>query len=261
MEQRRATATAGTRGQVGVHELPDVLRSPEILQPMQAEVERVRACVGSVSATQSRVASETSDLAAVRDRADARAADDRRAEVVARVAQLDLAGVERHAHRSSAPSGQGSAANARCASSAAATASDAAANAPTTLSPSPCSTGRTPPWCAIAASEELVVTGDRGRHLVGARLPELRRALDVGQQEGHRAGRQGKPCRSTPVTSASTHNGQPSPRCTASTMRPRWTSASPGTSANRWISDLRRCSGAEGGLCLGIGGLRLRLSV
>ena len=38
--------------------------------------------------------------------------------------------------------------------------------------------------------EQLVVTGDRDRRLVGTRLPELRRALDVGEQEGHRAGRE-----------------------------------------------------------------------
>ena len=43
------------------------------------------------------------------------------------------------------------ASGARCNSSAQATASEARAKAATKLSPSPCSTGRTPPWVAIVS--------------------------------------------------------------------------------------------------------------
>ena len=51
------------------------------------------------------------------------------------------------------------------ASNAAATASEARLNAATTLSPSPCSTGRTPPVRADSPVEDLVVASHRRRHL------------------------------------------------------------------------------------------------
>ena len=92
--------------------------------------------------------------------------------------------------RTSPPAGHVSCANARCTSSAAATASDArekAADHAVAL------TLLDRPDAAVERDgrvEELVVTGDRGRRLVGARLPELRRALDVGEEERHRAGRE-----------------------------------------------------------------------
>ena len=54
------------------------------------------------------------------------------------------------------------------------------------------------PWSVVGRAvtdsdgrvKELVMTCDRSRRLVGARLPELRRSLDIGEEEGHRAGRE-----------------------------------------------------------------------
>ena len=70
---------------------------------------------------------------------------------------------------------------ARCISRAAASASDARANAATKLSPSPCSTGRTPSCAAMRPAPRLIEPGKRGGHLLGLGLPEPRGALDVGQ--------------------------------------------------------------------------------
>ena len=71
-----------------------------------------------------------------------------------------------------------------------ATASDARLNAATTLSPSPCSTGRTPPCRLDRLVEQLVVACDRRRHRLRCCLPPLSRSLHIGQQERDRARRQ-----------------------------------------------------------------------
>ena len=88
------------------------------------------------------------------------------------------------------PRGQGSAANACCAATAAATASEARLNAPTTLSPSPCSTGRTPPWPTIAAPTARKWRAMATAIASGASSQPAGGSLHVAQQERHRAGRQ-----------------------------------------------------------------------
>ena len=74
------------------------------------------------------------------------------------------------------------ASGARCNASAHATASLARANANTKLSPSPCSTGRTPPWNADEVDQYPIEPRDRRPHRVGLGLPQPCRALDVRQQ-------------------------------------------------------------------------------
>ena len=58
------------------------------------------------------------------------------------------------------------------------------------LSPSPCSRGRTPPCFVIASSTRRSCCSIATRHRLGFGVPPRSRRLDVGEQEGDRAGRQ-----------------------------------------------------------------------
>ena len=138
--------------QVGMHDLPDPFRPAEVLQAVSTEVDERDAVPQSIGDEPGRDVRDE-HLPAVPAGAEAGAADDGQPEVVPLVAQLGLAGVHGHPHGAARrPSGHGSACSIRWAVTAAATASDARLNAATTLSPSPCSTGRTPPCGAIASS-------------------------------------------------------------------------------------------------------------
>ena len=65
-----------------------------------------------------------------------------------------------------------------------------AAKAAYTASPTVSNT--TPPWASTAAAEEGVVAGHRLPVGVRVRLEQRGAALQVGEQEGHRAGREGR---------------------------------------------------------------------
>ena len=104
-------------------------------------------------------------LATVGQIAQPRGAVDRRTDVIAFVAQLHLAGVHADAQpdrgqrrplqlqRSTPPRRL------------------ARANATTKLSPSPCSTGRTPPWAATRSGSALIQPRERRGHLARAGSP------------------------------------------------------------------------------------------
>ena len=84
-------------GQVRVDDLPHALRPAEVLQAVHPEVGQARLLRQAVDdEPRGRVRHE--DLVAVADRAQPRASDHGLTEVVALVAQLGLAGVDRHAH-------------------------------------------------------------------------------------------------------------------------------------------------------------------
>ena len=91
---------------------------------MLAEVAQ-RDARGRPPATRARVASDSSDLAAVGRGRDPGRAMDVEPDVVAVAVEVGLAGVEAHPDAELAPSGHGSAASARWASTAAATAAPA----------------------------------------------------------------------------------------------------------------------------------------
>ena len=137
--------------QVGVTELEHLLGPAEVLQPVRAEIApgRARRRVHDEVAGRAR----RDDLAAVRERSQARGADHRLAEVVELVAQLGVAGVQRHAHVERGALGP----RLRRRAAAALRARrprrrSARLKAATMLSPSPCSTGRTPWWRPTASA-------------------------------------------------------------------------------------------------------------
>ena len=84
-------------GKVRVNHLPHALGTTKVLQPVRTEVGDVRA-IGQLIGDQSGGGVGHEDLVAVPDRSKAGAADHRLAEVVALVAQLGFAGVDRHPH-------------------------------------------------------------------------------------------------------------------------------------------------------------------
>ena len=80
-----------------MHELPDPLGPAEILQPMQTKITELSS-VGQRINHQIACGIRDQRLPTVPDRAHARAPNDCRTEIVAGIAQTDLAGMERHAH-------------------------------------------------------------------------------------------------------------------------------------------------------------------
>ena len=151
--------------ELGVHELVDVLGPAEVLQPVYAEVAQRRAVRQPVADELARRLRQH-DLAAVPGVAQAGGAVQSRAR---RSCPRLGAGPRRCGCPCAA--GAGSRASCRWISSAHATASDARANAATKLSPSPCSTGRTP-WCqpsvasttSPSASSAPVISWARSSH-------------------------------------------------------------------------------------------------
>ena len=175
--------------EIGMHELPDPLGPAEILQPVQPQIAQLGAVGQRIDHQIARGVGDQR-LPAVPDRAHARAPDDRRAEVVAGIAQANLAGVERHAHAHFATRGprflRERALHVERRGHGVRRPREGADHAVafTLLDRAHAAVQRD------GGFEQLVVTGDRDRRLVGTRLPELRRALDVGEQERHRAGRE-----------------------------------------------------------------------
>ena len=92
--------------EIGVHELPDPLGPPEILQSMQSQIAELGVVRKRVD---DEIARRVRDqrLAAVTDRTHARAPDDRRTEVVPGITEADLARVQRHPHPHRATVGPG----------------------------------------------------------------------------------------------------------------------------------------------------------
>ena len=84
--------------QVVVGQLEHLLRAAQVLEPVRAEVEP-RHPVRQRVAGEVHALTRRDHLAAVGEGPEPRGADDRLARVVARVAQLGVAGVQRHAHR------------------------------------------------------------------------------------------------------------------------------------------------------------------
>jgi hypothetical protein len=169
-------------------ELPDAFGPAEILEPMHAQHAKRNAdwqtlgdeIVGRIG---------NQGLSTVGDRTQSGAADDRATVIVPASLQLRLAGVERQ------PDLQGRWRwptlffDSLRISKAASTASEAAAKTPTTLSPSPCSSGRKPRCCAMTEWSNLIVAcdGDAGQILAG--LPKPSGPLDVAHQESDGARR------------------------------------------------------------------------
>ncbi len=175
--------------EIGMYELPDPLGPAEILQPMQPKITELGPFGQRIN---HQIACGVGDerLPTVPNRPHARAPDDRRAEVVAGVAQADLARVERHAHTHLPTGGprflRERALNVERRGHRIRRPREGANHAVafTLLDRAHASVQR------HGGFEQLVVTGYRVRRLVGTRLPELRRALDVGEQERHRSGRE-----------------------------------------------------------------------
>ena len=131
-------------------QLPDTLRLAEVLQPMRAEIPH-RGTVGQAIGDEIAGRGGEQGLPAVRDPSKPGAADDGASHVAALVPKLGLAGVQGHPDPQPGIFGprllgegplhiqRGGHGIRR-----------AGGSAPTTLSPSPCSTGRTPSWSAIA---------------------------------------------------------------------------------------------------------------
>ena len=196
-------------GEVRVHQRPHPLRSSQVLEAVSPEVDERRPVGQGVDTNRGRAVRDQ-DLPAVAGVADAGRADDRRADVVL-VAPLDgLAGVdahpdpdgqparpwlplqrelsiERRRHRVRRPAER---------------AHDAVTLALLLR------TGARP--VLDRRSKDLVVTGDRHRHVLRPLLPRTRRPLDIGQQERHRARRQPRH-----VSNRLPHRAQPAPhQCT-----------------------------------------------
>ena len=168
---------------IGMAQLHHPLRARHIAQPVRAQVGQPRVRPAADRTPSRSVDARKHGLAAMGQIAQARGPIDGRADVVAFVAQPAPRRCARRCAAGSEPSG------ARCSSSAHATASLARAKATTKLSPSPCSTGRTPWWAATRSVTASVEARDGVCHLVGLGLPQPRRPLDVGEQ-------QASPCRS-----------------------------------------------------------------
>ncbi len=137
--QRREVAS-----QLRVRELVHQLRSDQVLQLVRPQIDQPSTVRESIE-HQLGGGPRHDHLPTVGAGPKASATVQRGAAVVAFAAEHDLTGVDGHPHPSAAPSGHGSACNARWASRAAAMASEGRSNAATTESPSPCSTGRAPP--------------------------------------------------------------------------------------------------------------------
>ena len=177
------------RRQVGVDDLPHALRAAEILEAVHPEVGQARV-LGQPVDDEPRGRVRYEDLIAVPDGAQPSAADHGLAEVVAFVAQLRLARVDRHAHVEVAalgpllteePSlrvdrggdGIGRACERR---------DDAVAL--------PLLDGSNATMVSDDLVEDLVVPRDGHRHRARSVLPPSRRPLDVSEEEADCAGRQ-----------------------------------------------------------------------
>ena len=151
-------------------------RAVEVLEPVQAEVAQL------VPVEQSCGRGREDDLAAVRERGDARSTVDVDADV-ALAGERRCARVQPHAHRDRPG------ASAVCASSAACAAPPAVGKA--TKNASPCVSTSTPPCAANASRSDAPVLGERVGVRIGAeRVQQARRALDVREEEGDGAGGQ-----------------------------------------------------------------------
>jgi len=159
-------------------------------QPLQCmDTERAHRDVMGLVAQQHRGARRGEDLAAVRQGAQARAADDRRAGVVLRVADAGLAGVHRHPDRDRAQRGPGLVQQCalrldRGGDREGGTREHRDHAVALALLDGP--DAAVPAYRLV---EDRVVAIDRRGHRLRLGLPQRRRFLDVAEQERHGAGR------------------------------------------------------------------------
>ena len=178
-------------GEVRVAHLEDLLGSAQVLESVRPQVpevdlwgEGVGDHLGTCPARE--------HLAAMAQLADSCGADDRLAHVVLRVAQPRLAAVERHPHPDLDPGRprlcedrplRGDRGGYRV-GAALERGDDAVSLALLER--------QRPTMGADRVVQQVVVALDDVGHLLGMGLPEMRRALEVGQEEGHDASRQGR---------------------------------------------------------------------
>ena len=143
---------ASTASEIGMGEQPQLLRTIEILQPVLTDIDE-RGTIGQRIGGDRRRARRHEDLTAIGRVADPRRPDDRRPHVVALVALHRLTGVhpDADAQLHARPATPHAATPAACPAPQRSRRM-ARENAATTLSPSPCSTGRAPDHLAIAPS-------------------------------------------------------------------------------------------------------------
>ena len=185
-------AQRGVRGRkIRMGHLPHPLGTTEVLQPMGTKVGKVHA-VRQLIDDEPRGRVRNEDLVTMPDRSKASASDHGLTEVVAFVAQLGFAGVDRHAHVELRPCRPGlrhehslGIDRRRHGIGRPGERGDHAVAFPLLDRP----------HATVAGNDlvqDLVVPRDRRRPSVGRVFPPLRRPLDVGQQEADRAGRKSK---------------------------------------------------------------------
>ena len=182
-------AQRGMRGRkIRMDHLPHAFGSTEVLQPVRTQVGQVHA-VGQLIDDQPGGCVRHEDLVTVSDRSKASASDHGLTEVVAFVAQLRFAGVDRHAHvevRSRRPGlgherslgidrrGHGIGGTGERGDHAVAL---------------PLLDRAHPTVAGDDLVQDLVVPGNGRLHRCWRLFPALGRPFDIGQQEGDRAGR------------------------------------------------------------------------
>ncbi len=172
--------------EIGVDDLEDTDRAGQVAQPVLTEVDEIDAMIRV--AQQLLGGERHEDLAAVGDTHQPRRPVQRGAVVVA-VATVGRSGVDPHAHTQLAGLAprlgreRTLRIERRTRSVRLQWRRHACAPSPVILT--------TYPSCAVdRVAQDLVVTRERGLHRLGVLLPETRRALEVGEQERDRAGRQ-----------------------------------------------------------------------
>ena len=191
-EVRRERLDGAKRGKVarerGMHDLEDAFRLAEVPQPVLAQIHEPRTQCGMSRVSSLRRRGQH-HLTAVRDPHDPRRTVDRRCRNSRRRGSSASHVWIPIAHPQRSRLGHSSATSCDLeARPPRPTASAAVAN--TACAPSPVVFTTCPPWPCDRGAQDRVVTRQRRLHRVGVLLPQPRRTLDVGEQEGDRPRRQ-----------------------------------------------------------------------